>query len=115
MAILLDPKAAYSSMFVYGGMGGDRTPHKYVIEVLFDDPAWIVYNPPPHKCDALCLSLSEAQLYTESGARNTLSRLLVGYPFWRCVAVQFTDQYRAWHASEESKRYGLGTSKNLLN
>lgn len=95
--------ASYLRSYIYGGMGGDRDPYHYVIEVMYGEMAWIVSNPPPHKCDALCLRLSQAQIYTESGARNTLSRLICGYPLWACRMVRFTDDYRAWHAPSEDR------------
>ncbi len=103
----VDRPASHLATFIYGGMGGDRDPYHYVIEVLYGHMAWIVANPPPHKCDALCLRLSQAQIYTESGARNTISRLYCGYPDWQCRAVRFTDDYRAFHSLSEARSVGL--------
>lgn len=99
----LDSRASYLDSYIYGGMGGDRDPYHYVIEVLYGELAWIVSNPPPHKCDALCLRLSQAQIYTESGARNTISRLHCGYPLWAVRMVRFTDLYRFHHAASEDR------------
>jgi hypothetical protein len=107
MSVPVDRPASYLAEYIYGWMGGDRDPYHYVIEVLYDHIAWIVFNPPPHKCDVLCLRLSQAQVYTESCARNTLSRLLYEYPDWQCRAVRFTDHYRTFHALSEARSVGL--------
>jgi hypothetical protein len=83
-------------------------PGEFVIEVEFDQPAWIADNQlqpqPPYgtlgyERDSLALDLARAHVFERyPDARNTIERLKVGYPQWRCNCQKLTDDYRARHA-----------------
>lgn len=84
------------------------TPGEFVIEVEFDQPAWIAANylrpQPPYgslgfERDSLALELAGAHVYFNyPDARATIERIKVGYPQWRCSCMLLTDDYRAKHA-----------------
>ena len=82
--------------FIQEGMRGDWDDLHYVIEVVYEPHkrAWIAYNPPPHERDSLTFEIERAQIHTEAGSRNELSRLKCGYPEWICFRKALTEKYR---------------------